>query len=256
MKRKKRAEEHIDESWLLPYADMLTLLLALFIVMFAMASIDEGKFEEFRSEFGTIFAGLQTGGDSIVGPVINLGGFSNESSSEPQASVSTKEEAEALENQLGQKLEDEQMVQASEELRKELAESEFGKETNVSLKSDGLHINLDSNILFSSGSAELEPDVAESLGVVATHLKKLDQEIIVAGYTDNVPINDRYSSNWELSAARAISVMNYLVDKEIVEGKKISIQAYGENKPHATNQTAQGRAKNRRVEIIIKKVYQ
>ena len=95
MKRKERAEEHIDESWLLPYADMLTLLLALFIVMFAMASIDEGKFEQFRSEFGTIFAGLQTGGDSIVGPVINLGGFSNESSSEPQASVSTKEEAEA-----------------------------------------------------------------------------------------------------------------------------------------------------------------
>lgn len=255
MKRKKRAEEHIDESWLLPYADMLTLVLALFIVMFAMASVDEAKFQEFRSEFGTIFAGLQTGGDSLVGPVVDLGSFSGGGEGE-EAGVSTKEEEEAKENNLGQKIEDEQMVQASEELKKDLAKSDFGKEMNVSLKSDGLHINLDSNILFAPGSADLESNVAKSLGIVAPHLKNLNQEIIVAGYTDNVPENLKYSSNWELSAARAIAVMDYLVSENIVEGKKVSIQAYGENKPHATNQTAQGRAKNRRVEIIIKKVYQ
>lgn len=256
MKRKKRAEEHIDESWLLPYADMLTLVLALFIVMFAMASVDEAKFQEFRSEFGTIFAGLETGGDSLVGPVVDLGSFSGEGGEGDQSGVSTKEQEEAKENKLGQKLEDEQMVQASEELKKDLAKSDFGKEMNVSLKSDGLHINLDSNILFAPGSADLENNIEKSLGIVAPHLKNLNQEIIVAGYTDNVPENVKYSSNWELSAARAIAVMDYLVAEKIVEGKKISIQAYGENKPHATNQTAQGRAKNRRVEIIIKKVYQ
>lgn len=258
MKRKKRQEEHIDEGWLLPYADMLTLVLALFIVMFAMASVDEGKFQEFKTEFGTIFAGLQTGGDSLVGPVVDLGSFSGEGGGDGDegTGVNTKEVEEAKEDQLAQRLEDEQMVQTSEQLKKDLAASDFGKEMNVSLKSDGLHINLDSNILFNPGSADLSSDIARSLGVVAPHLKDLNQEIIVAGYTDNVPENLKYDSNWELSAARAISVMNYLVAEKMVDGNQISIQAYGENKPHATNQTAQGRAKNRRVEIIIKKVYQ
>ncbi|MHC5269376.1 OmpA family protein [Enterococcus sp. LJL98] len=258
MKRKKREEEHIDEGWLLPYADMLTLVLALFIVMFAMASVDDAKFQEFRTEFGTIFAGLQTGGDSLVGPIVDLGSFSGEggNGAADSVEVSTKAVEEAKEDQLAQKMEDQQMVTASEKLKADLEKSDFGKEMNVSLKSDGLHINLDSNILFAPGSANLGSDVAKSLGVVAPHLKDLNQEIIVAGYTDNVPENVTYASNWELSAARAISVMNYLVEEKIVRDNQISIQAYGENKPHATNQTAQGRAKNRRVEIIIKKVYQ
>ena len=258
MKRKKRQEEHVDEGWLLPYADMLTLVLALFIVMFGMASVDEAKFEEFRSEFGSIFGGMKTGGNSLVGPIVDLGGHTGtgEGEDDGASEVSTKEVEEAKEDHLAQKLEDQQMVQASEQLKEELEKSDFGKEMNVSLKSDGLHINLDSNIIFNPGSADLSNDIAKSLGIVAPHLKDLNQEITVAGYTDNVPENLTYSSNWELSAARAISVMNYLVAEEIVDGNKISIQAHGENNPQATNQTAQGRAKNRRVEIIIKKADQ
>jgi len=264
LKRKKKHEEHIDEAWLLPYADMLTLLLALFIVMFAMARVDEGKFEEFKSEFGTIFAGLKVGGDSLVGPVMNLGNYSGKTDEGDgakgdggeDAAGSTVAEEEAKESAVAQKIEDQQMVEASENLKNDLADANLGQDTNVTLKSDGLHINLDSNILFAPGSADLSSEVQSSLGIIAPHLQKLDQEVTVAGYTDNIPENGKYHSNWELSAARAISVMNYLVTEQIVDGQKISVQAYGENKPHATNQTETGRAKNRRVEIIIKTAYQ
>ena len=122
MKRKKKHEEHIDEAWLLPYADMLTLLLALFIVMFAMARVDEGKFEEFKSEFGTIFAGLKVGGDSLVGPVMNLGNYSGKTDEGDgakgdggeDAAGSTVAEEEAKESAVAQKIEDQQMVEVSE----------------------------------------------------------------------------------------------------------------------------------------------
>lgn len=258
MKRKKRQEEHIDEGWLLPYADMLTLVLALFIVMFAMAKVDEGKFGEFRNQFGIIFAGnASSGGDSIVGSVVDFGHHSGGTTAEEEeAGEPTKAKEEEKEVKLAQKMEDKQMLEISEKLKEELTKLELAGDTNVSLRSDGLHINLDSNILFSPGEAEMSADVKKTLDSLSRHLKEMNQDVIVAGHTDTIAINPPYKSNWELSAARAISVMDYLIQTKIIDRDRISIQAYGDTKPHATNQTEQGRAKNRRVEIIIQKVYQ
>lgn len=260
MKRKKRQEEHIDEGWLLPYADMLTLVLALFIVMFAMAKVDESKFSEFRDQFGIIFSGSAPGGDSIVGSVIDFGqhgsgaGALEEDEESPEATTKAKEEEKEV--KLAQKMEDKQMLEVSQKLKEELKGLELSGDTNVSLRSDGLHINLDSNILFLPGDAQMSAEAKKSLDSLSEHLKKMSQEVVIAGHTDTVAINPPYKSNWELSAARAISVMDYLIEEKVIERDKISIQAYGDTKPQTTNQTVKGRAKNRRVEIIIKKVYQ
>ena len=87
-------------------------------------------------------------------------------------------------------------------------------------------------------------------------IKGLDNEIKVVGYTDNVPIkNEKFRSNWELSSMRAINVMNFMVDSGKIQADKVSIQAYGEYKPKFDNTTEQGRAKNRRVEIIVVRQY-
>ncbi|HIZ53189.1 MAG TPA: OmpA family protein [Candidatus Enterococcus avicola] len=257
MKRKKRPEQHIDESWLLPYADMLTLVLALFIVMFAMAKVDEGKFEEFRDQFGVIFSGTGSGGDSIIGSVIDFGEHSGAvPQDEDELEETTMEKEVAKENKLAQKMEDQQMVEVSEKLKEELKALGLSGDTNVSLRSDGLHINLDSNILFQPGEAQINAQAKKSLDSLSSHLKNMNQEVVVAGHTDTIAINPPYKSNWELSAARAISVMDYLIAQKVINRNRISIQAYGDTKPHATNQTEKGRAKNRRVEITIKKVYQ
>ncbi|EOT39964.1 OmpA/MotB family protein [Enterococcus columbae] len=248
MKRKKKHEEHVDEAWLLPYSDMMTLLLALFIVLFAMAKVDTAKFNEFRSEFTEIFSGIGTSsGKAVIGNAAdpNL----------PVKEQKTKESEEAKEAAVAMKLEDKQLAKLREQLEKSLDSTEIADDVSVDLKSDGIHIALSSKILFSSGSADLTDDVKKNLTIVGEHFKGLDQDFIIAGYTDNRPENGRYASNWELSAARAISVMNFFINNGMIASNKVSIQAYAENKPKATNSTDEGRSINRRVEIIIHKLY-
>ena len=118
-------------------------------------------------------------------------------------------------------------------------------------------MNLDSSILFNSGSADLSDAVKQMLDKLVPDLKQVSSNpVIVAGYTDNVPVSKRseYASNWELSSARAVTVMRYFVSKGAISESNVSVQAYAENKPKASNDTDEGKAQNRRVEIIIQKI--
>lgn len=254
MKRKKKHEEHADEGWLLPYSDMMTLLLALFIVMFAMARVDEEKFQEFRSEFGTIFSST-SGGNSVIGNVVDLGQTKMVPANSDQAAQERSVAGEsAKEAQLAQKLEDQQMADAREHIKDALADANLADDVEVSLRSDGIHISLADSILFSSGSTNLSPSVEQYLTIVSKEIKELNKEVVVAGHTDDVL--DPTESNWELSAKRAISVMNYLVSTTGISQNKVSIQAFADTQPTASNQTTEGRSKNRRVEIVVYKDYE
>lgn len=124
----------------------------------------------------------------------------------------------------------------------------------VEIKEEEIVINLPSPVLFDIGKAELKEDAKTILSEVAQSLKSIPNEIVVEGHTDNTPIyGGRYKSNWELSAARAFSVRDFLI-KQGVDEKRISCVGYGEYKPIAPNDTEENRAKNRRIEIkIIKK---
>lgn len=239
MKRKKKPEEHADEGWLLPYSDMMTLLLALFIVMFAMAKADSGKIDELSNEFNVILSGQSSGGNGGILPA-------HPKQSKHKFKQKEKDEKKELTN-------DEEKIQAAgESIKDELTKSGHSEDIDVDLEQDGLRIAIKSGLLFSPGSSDIPSSVEGIVKKIADSLKELDNDLIIAGYTDNVPNQTaQFDSNWELSAARAISVMEFLVKHHGISEDRVSIQAYGEFKPKVSNNNDENRAKNRRVEIFI-----
>jgi chemotaxis protein MotB len=154
----------------------------------------------------------------------------------------------ALSN-LGKKTEITQQVveQETDELKKKL-----GKIATVEVKEEEIVINLPSPVLFDLGKAELKDEAKAVLHEVAQSLKLMNNDIVVEGHTDNLPIyGGKYKSNWELSAARAFAVRDYLITYEGINERRISCVGYGEYRPIAPNDTEENRAKNRRIEIKI-----
>lgn len=232
-KKKSHEEDHVDETWLIPYSDMLTLLLALFIVMFAMSKIDQEKFKSVGQGFNSVFSGGNGIMEGTNGGQVSIG------------DVITNEEKE--ENQMND-------VRAT--IENEITSAGYGDKVKIDLDSGGLNIAIQDAVLFNSGDVQILQDVTPLLNQVSKAIKDLDNEIKIAGHTDNVPINNsKYPSNSELSAMRAISVMNYMVKTGGLNPAKISIEAYGEYKPKYDNSTDEGRAKNRRVEIYVVRNY-
>lgn len=238
-KKKKHHEEHADESWLLPYSDVLTLLLALFIVMFAMGQTDKAKLKTMSEQFNVIFAGgkgiLESDGSNIVPEDSNTGG------------------SEGITNT---QIEENTMNEIKSTLEAEIAREGYSDRVKVGLSSEGLEITIQDAVLFNSGDAEVLKGVTPLLVQISNMITGLDNEIKIVGHTDNVPIkNDKFRSNWDLSAIRAVNVMNFMVGTGKIHQEKVSIQAYGEYMPKASNATEVGRAQNRRVEIFIVRKY-
>lgn len=267
-KKKAHHEEHVDESWLIPYADMLTLLLALFIVMFAMSKVEQEKFNEMKESFGTIFMGgaglMEKEGDSMI-PMEYSGDGEGETKTTTETSVSDVQtqindllSSSSSESAIsGKVMEENQMNDLKEELEKEIETLGYSDLVKVVLREDGLDIMIQDLILFKGGDATVTNEVSELLIQIAKMLVSLDNHIKIVGHTDNLPINNgKYRSNWDLSAMRAINVMNYMVEKGGLKPEKLSIMAYGEYMPIADNKTIEGRAQNRRVEIMIVRNYQ
>jgi len=223
-KKKTHSEEHVDESWLLPYADMLTLLVALFIIMYAVGQGDKVKLQKLSSQFNIIFA---------RGSGIMQGNASSASSIEQYTMSSLKST-----------------------LDKEISNDGYSDQIKVAINNEGLDISIEAGALFTSGDATVLNNVSPLLLNISTMLKNLDNDITIAGYTDNMPIkNSKFRSNWDLSSIRAINVMTYMVDSGDLNPKKVSIQAYGEYNPKYDNSTEANRARNRRVEIFIARKY-
>lgn len=249
-KRPKKHEEHVDEGWLLPYSDMLTLLLALFIVMFAMAKTDDGRLDELSNEFSVILSGKSNGSDNGIlpgqrkkTPAEDKNG-KTEKKSESKKIIDTPKKAETDEEK--------KMQAAGDSIKDELSKSGHAEDIDVDLEQDGLRIAIKSGLLFTPGSADITGDVEDVVQKVAESLNGLDNDLIIAGYTDNVPSNTpEFPSNWELSSARAMTVMKLLVKHNGITEDRVSVQAYGEFKPKVPNNNDENRAKNRRVEIFI-----
>lgn len=234
--KKRHHEEHADETWLLPYSDLLTLLLALFIVMFAMSNLDKEKFKKISEQFNLIFSG----GSGVM----NEGGA---------AAISLQSGGSGLSNQ---SIEESQMLKIKESIEREIRENGYQDKIRVNLNNEGLEISIQELVLFNSGEAEVLNSVTPLLLQVAKILNALDNHIKVAGHTDNVPIrNGKFRSNWDLSAMRAINVTTFLVEQGGLRPERFSVQGYSQYVPRFDNSTAEGRAKNRRVEIFLVRKY-
>ncbi|MGN7408895.1 MULTISPECIES: flagellar motor protein MotB [unclassified Sporosarcina] len=236
-RKRKRDDGHVDESWLLPYSDLLTLLLALFIVLFASSSIDEAKFSQISSVFSEVF----DGGKGVM------------DSSSPTTVPVPQEDAGAG-NENSSYLEDQRSLgEIQENLEDYIAENELEGQFDTKLTEEGLLVTIRDSVLFNTGSAEIDTQYRS----VASDIAKLlvfekPRQIVIAGHTDNVPMaSGQYKSNWELSVMRAVNFLSIIAENDKVDPMAFSAKGYGEFRPIAPNDTEANRAKNRRVEVLI-----
>jgi chemotaxis protein MotB len=284
--RKRRghsAEHDNDERWLLTYADMITLLMALFMVLFSISSVNISKYRTLQMALKAAFSGdILPGGKSIEQPGASANSSRAPTTIDTPAIVRlTPNVTSELEHVSGGQSGSAQSAQASaqsaatsvqvsaaqqeqasfEALQRELnayaAKHGFAKSVHVAIEQRGLAIRvLTDSLLFSSGSATLESQGQPLLTEIAA-LLNIDHvhPIAVEGNTDDVPITGgAFPSNWELSTARASSVVRFLIAKG-VDSQRLSAVGYAEQHPIATNATAAGRALNRRVEIVLQRLY-
>ena len=270
-KKKKHGEEEGGEAWLLPYSDLMTLLLAVFIVLFAVSKVDQTKAEAvaeaFRESMMSEGAGPFAGeGSSIISLSPNGEQQQNQNNetdsanasvtpSEAQATDAPKENTkltqEQIEEFLGQS-EYNNLDELKTEIDAMFKDEKLMSEITTSIDARGLVISLNNAILFDSGSADIITKNENTLTKIAKIVNTLDNYIRIEGHTDDIPIKTAtYPSNWELSTARAASVVRLFIDKCSVSPEKVVAVGYGEYKPIADNSTEAGRAKNRRIDIIV-----
>jgi chemotaxis protein MotB len=247
-KRHEPHEEHPDESWLLPYSDLMTLLLALFIVLYAASSANTSKFEELSRAFKTAFSsGLGVLDNSTILETNSAAKRTTEN--ETRKSRETREELKRQEQQ--------NLEQLKQQLDKYIKENGLSSQLMTQLNLSQLMITIRDNALFPSGSANIKPDSQKLASAIAHMLQEYpDYEILVTGHTDNQPINTaEFPSNWELSSKRAINFMKILLENKAFDPKRFSATGYGEFRPLGSNLSDEGRASNRRVEVSILRKY-
>lgn len=236
--KRKKHEEHVDESWLLPYSDLLTLLLALFIVLFASSTVDQEKLEQMSAVFSEIFDGGYS--------------FMEHSSvvESPDTVTDSISESAYVQDQR-------ELQEIQERVDNFIAVNELESTFATKMTDEGLLITIRDSILFDPGKADVKQDYVD----IADELSKLLQMdparyIVVTGHTDNVPQNtEEFKSNWELSVMRAVNLMKLIIDHNPeLDPKYFSAKGYGEYTPIASNDTEEGRAKNRRVEVLIQQL--
>jgi len=244
MAAKKPHEEHVNhERYMVTYADLITLLLAFFIILYAMSDVNKAKFEELASS-------LQVAFNSGSPTVLNLQVAQNKEIKKRQPA--TEKEMETM-----------KAVKEQNELRKiqEKIDQEIKKEglqdkVKTQLTDEGLKILLTDKILFQTGQAVLKEESLQIISTISTTLADIQNPVQVNGFTDNIPIQtQQFPSNWELSSARSLSVLRFLLEnnKQLLP-TRFAATGYGEYKPIASNDTEEGRNINRRVEILIERL--
>ena len=228
-KKHKPHEEEGGEAWLLPYSDLMTLLLAVFIVLFAVSQIDKDKAQLMSDSFS----------DSMM------------TESYSAAKHSAEEQAKADNPDSGES-ELAQMEKLKAELDAKLESENLSASVKTGIDKRGLVITLSNAIFFDPGSAEIKPQNEKTLLEIADMVNVMNHYIRIEGHTDDVPMNsDLYRSNWDLSAARAANVVRLFTTKTKIPPERLIAVGYGEYRPVSDNSTDAGRAKNRRIDIIV-----
>ncbi len=260
-------EEHVNhEAWVIPFADLLTLLMAMFIALFAMSTVDNDKFKELSIGFNEALGGgkletgvfaAQEGRDLVPGTGEGASGRDGGSSE----GLASNNDGQSVIEKLLQQREDLQAAMAQEresleDVRERIQAAAdakgLGDQLAFDLRDDGLHVTIITDqVLFDSGRAEIQPSGVAVLNIVAAVLADVGNPILIGGHTDNVPISTtQFPSNWELSGARASAVLRFVAEHGLA-GANLQATGYADTRPVASNDTAAGRAQNRRVEIVV-----
>jgi chemotaxis protein MotB len=259
MARRHKHEEHANhEAWAIPYGDLITLLLAFFVVMYAMSSVNEGKYRVLSDSLVAAFNGapktmepIQVG-EKQAGPGADLAMNLVQMpaiQSQPQRSIAPIPMAMSMPaDAAGQRAELAGVADEVEQAMSDLIDREL---VTVRRHGNWVEVEIKTDILFPSGVATLSPPAEQVLVQLAETLKPFPNSIRVEGHTDNRPINTAaFPSNWELSAARAASVV-HLFTRAGMDPARLAVIGLGENRPSQSNATAEGRNANRRVLLVI-----
>jgi len=251
-RHKKPEKEPNHERWLISYADFITLLFAVFVTLYAMSQTDKRKMDQLVASLRESFGYVKTGASSEK---LNL-----TESTDLRTIPSMCMEVLTPGLRHAQKEESPVLTHASlKEFREIKANIEgnltkYGAQNkvNVDITKRGLVVSLKEAGFFDSGDATVKQESLQLLAMVGRSLAGYSNPVRIEGNTDNIPINSgKYQSNWELSTARATNIVHYLINNYNFQPGKISAVGYGEFRPMADNGTSVGRAKNRRVDIVL-----
>src|SRR5574344_293449 len=218
--------------WVISYSDFVTMLLALFVVMYCVSQIDNSKLSQFQNNLQNTFV------------------------ENTQSKNVTKYQAQIRNILMNNMIEnsDVKSLSDNEQIEKYVEDVNLpqSKTLKVIKRSNGLTIRVNNAMLFDIGSAEIKPEAKKTLTKITKVLTKIKNPVIIEGHTDSTPIkNAKFQSNWELSTARATNIISYLLQNGTINPKRICATGYGEYMPIADNTLSSGRLLNRRVDIII-----
>lgn len=220
-KRRRTVEHDNPDRWVISYADFITLLFAFFTAMYAISQVDLGKLEKFEKSMRSAFKTKPSSSSNSIIEDIRPLNYDD--------------------------------LQLENELKSILDRFEKIDGVNITRDDRGVVVLLGDSVLFNTGSSEIKEEAKPILSAMTSVINKMHRDVIIEGHTDNVPVsNSKYSSNWELSTARASSVLMYFLNEHNLDPSRFSVAGYGEFKSIASNATPEGRMKNRRVEIILK----
>lgn len=224
---KNNSEEEDGADWMTTYGDMMTLLLAFFVLLYSFSTLDANKFkmmiEGLQGKLGVL-----TGGKTISSAPMIEGGLNSQRSGTQQLSNLNTKVEEYIEDQ--------------------------GLENEVETKitDKGLTVRFTGKVLFDLGEAMIKENAKEILNQMAKFIKTVPNDVMVEGHTDDLPIsNSKYPSNWELSTARATNVIRYFIENDNIDPTRLSAAGYSKYKPIVPNEDWENRMKNRRVDIVI-----
>lgn len=248
MRYRRVPEEGHDnkERWLLTYSDLITLLMIFFVVMYAISDTNTKKLAALAHSLTRALIGTEASGIFQGDGTSMLPGIPEVSPSGPSGeAASSKGEGQGSSLSLDQ---------VAQDLGRLVSSSGLGQQITITQEERGIVVRMAETVLFPKGSAELTPEARELIGKVGKMLAPLPNYLRIEGHTDNLPIyNVNFKTNWELAAARALTVLHVLINESGISPERLSATSYGEFRPLVPNDSEENMAKNRRVDIVILK---
>ncbi|WP_342437382.1 flagellar motor protein MotB [Paenibacillus sp. FSL L8-0436] len=268
MRQRNRRKQHAEgresnDRWMITYADLITLLLIFFVIMYAMSSLDVQKYKIVTGSLSETFrSGIPVleGGDGILESqqeTENSGSTNSQDNGTGSEAAGTANAGEAAQppssRELAFKEQEAKLASLMGVITKYVEDNNLGDQIFVADKPQGIAITLSDRFLFDAGKAELKAPAFPALRQLSGLFRGIGASISIEGHTDNTPVSvgSRYNDNWELSGARALSILRFFLDNEGLDPDTFQYAGYADTRPAADNTTLLGKQKNRRVELIV-----
>lgn len=256
MARKRRKQKKVESAgsppWMTTYSDLMSLLLTFFILLFSMSIVSEERFREVAESLRMALIGSSS--DAILD---DRGNAYGDMEFEDYGDLNEYEGLDPDDLAVEESPSDlnyvpETVLELFDTVNAYISDEGLEADVTLSRDQEGVYIDIQEAILFDSGSATLKENGRETIGQLAGLFDLFDNEIVIEGFTDDVPMNSRqFPSNWELSTGRALSVLRYLSEEYNLSPTRMSARGYGEYRPIVPNDSEENRALNRRVNIVI-----